>query len=264
MAALRSVHGEPIAVLPSQSVVVTSGGAPAQGSVVVVNRWSTLDRFTVTAQGFDPTWITIEAAELVLWPGHEETITFVVAAPDGTRAGVTSGRLTVAGTTGRVLASCDLSVEVAAYSELSLEVVPARQQARRDALFRVEVRNDGNADRIVRLFGDDPARLLRFQFDPEEFSVHAGETATFALRAQPRTYSAFAMPTNVVFWIGARTDHDGFSEPAAQFGADLSIRPQYSWVPTAVHVTARVIPALLLLVLLVFLLISRFAPEVVP
>ena len=100
----------------------------------------------------------------------------------------------------------DGTIDVAAFREATLAVVPRTARGGESASCRLTVENHGNVALPVMFEGIDPDELLTFWFDPPALPVAPGQSAYAQLLVQPRT-----------------TFYDGPPQPHAfrvQLGAD--------------------------------------------
>jgi hypothetical protein len=176
------------ASLQTTEITVTPGSETLT-ELRVRNTGTVVDQFTFTPIGTAQGWITVEPPQVSLFPGAEETVRVLFRPPRShtTSAGPSPFAVKVNSREdpeGSVVEEGVVNVE--AFGDLSLELIPRTSRARRSAKPQVAIDNRGNARANVELTAFDADEQLSFAVDPQVLAVEPG-TAQFAdVRVTPR------------------------------------------------------------------------------
>lgn len=176
------------ATLSTSDLAVAPGG-DVTCQVVVRNAGELVDQFTIDVVGDAAPWAHAEPAAVNLNPGESAPVLVRFAPPRD--AGVYAGPIPFGV---RVISREDPHgsvveegvVVVGAFTDVAVELVPAKVEGARKAKYEVAVDNVGNAPVLLRLRAVDPEDDLEFRLDRTEISLPPGTTAFVGLQARPR------------------------------------------------------------------------------
>jgi len=173
--------------LPVRDVRVEPG-ATTTATLMVRNTGQVVDQFTIDVVGNCAEWTKVEPKVVNLMPGAdvEVTITFAPARSPLVAAGVVPFGI-------RVLSREDPpgstvaegSVDVAAFSDVQIELVPRQSKGRRKGKHQLAIDNNGNQPVSVQVTAADEEEALDFAFDHEAASIEPGAAAFIRLVARP-------------------------------------------------------------------------------
>jgi hypothetical protein len=178
-----------------RSVSAPPGGS-ATAQVRARNTGSVVDQLTFEVLGFAKAWTTVEPPTLSLFPGAEGTATITFAPPRspavppgpmpfGLRA---ASKEDAAGS-----AVEEGVVDVGAFSDASLELVPRTSRGSTGATHDLAIDNRGNGPLSATLTALDENRLLSFELRPPVLNAAPGMAAFAKVRVKPAK----------TFWRGA-------------------------------------------------------------
>ena len=160
---------------------------PQTLSITISNTGDVISGYALRFLGADPSWITLEDAEVSLFPEETRTITAQLRVPHGMIAG--ERRISVQ--------LRELTPPEDTYIEEIVLVVPESRSvvmradpmtamAGRQARYGLLIDNTGNSPIRSRLTGTDPERQVRFTFVPPVLDLPPGEHAVVELRAKAK------------------------------------------------------------------------------
>ncbi len=165
--------------------------APGENAVVrltLTNSGDVVDAFSITVMGLDPSWYTLSAGEVKLFPRDQSAVTLEIHPPQaGTRplAGfypftvmVISRDNPTAQATGQGM------INLSAAGGLALDLQP-RTISGRQGLYAITLSNASNAPRTTVLALSDPEEALQFTLGTP--GIREGEVAQADVFAAPTT-----------------------------------------------------------------------------
>jgi len=175
------------AKLDHDHLLVDPGGE-VRGKLTVRNTGTVVDQFSLEVLGDAAGWASVEPASLSLFPGAEESATFVIRPPRlwSTHPGPTVLGLRAASRedpAGSVVEEATL--EIGRFSETSAEIIPRTSHGRFGASHELAVDNHGNVPVEAGFTASDEDRLLRYATVPATISVEPGAVGTARLRVRP-------------------------------------------------------------------------------
>jgi hypothetical protein len=216
-------------------------GAEATVGLQVRNTGSVVDEFRFEVVGPTAEWTTVDPVVLPLFPGDEGTVTALVAPPrlPTTPAGELPFGIKVNSREdpdGSVVE--EGTVTVAAFSDVTAELVPRTSRGRRGAIHNLAVDNRGNTTLEARLSANEPNGLLRSSVVPPAISVPPG-TATFA-KVRLRPVKRFLQGPSKSHPFQARVEAEG-AVPLVLDGAMLQDPLLPSWAMKALALVAAAV-----------------------
>lgn len=195
----------------TESVLTVEPGDEATTQVVVRNTGSVVDEFVVEVVGDPAGWATPEPASVSLFPGGEATVTVRFHPPRAPHVEAGQHPFAVKITPQEDPESSlaeEGSVEVAAYSDLSAELLPRTAKGRRRATYDLAVDNRSNARVNAALSAADADELLEFELSPDGLVIDPGHAAFAKLRARPRKSVWWGQPETRQFQVLVDADQD--------------------------------------------------------
>ncbi len=173
--------------LPVRDVHVDPG-ATTTATMLVRNTGQVVDQFTIDIVGNCAEWTKVEPKVVNLLPGAdvEVTITFAPAKSPQVAAGVVPFGVRVISREdppGSTVA--EGSVDVAAFSDVQIEIVPRQSKGRRRGKHQIAIDNNGNQPTTVQVTATDEEEALDFGFDHSVATIEPGAAAFIRLVAKP-------------------------------------------------------------------------------
>jgi hypothetical protein len=223
---------EPITVnLTPPDVKVAAGGEPVEIVANIRNAGTTVDQYSLEVENLDPSWYTVGAQSVSLFPGDSAPIPIRIHPPKGstTRAGhytfVVRARShadpTLVGVTKGV-------VQVGSYSIFQAELAPKRVTGRRGK-FNLSLANGGNNEIQLDLSGRDPEAALTFGFKSSAPSVAPGSRLVVPVVVHPKGMRLAGESRRYPFVIHIRPT-DGEDKDAREVAGEVVHKPRFrSW-----------------------------------
>lgn len=185
----------------SDNLTVEAGGETVC-ELKVRNTGDVVDQFTVDVFGAAKSWCTVEPAVVNLLPGAEATVRAVFAPPRS--AAVPAGSVPFAI---RVQSREDPhgstveegEVDVAPFTDVAAELVPAKRRGSRRARYRLAVDNNGNQPISVDIMAIDPEDELRLRVQPATVRIEPGNAVLATLKVVPHKRFLRGEPKNHPF-----------------------------------------------------------------
>ncbi|MDT4913083.1 MAG: hypothetical protein QOC66_2211, partial [Pseudonocardiales bacterium] len=176
-----------VLVTPQQAAIVPGQAQPI--AITITNTSSVIGGYSVRLLGADPTWVTIEADEISLFPDETRTIIANVTAPRGIPAGSRRIAVQVRELTPPEASSItEIDLTVPSAKSVQLRADPLAVTAGKKANFSLVVENTGNTLIAACLAGDDAEGQVEFDFEPERIDLSPGEHAIVDMRARARRH----------------------------------------------------------------------------
>ncbi|HEY2764153.1 MAG TPA: hypothetical protein VGJ13_09115 [Pseudonocardiaceae bacterium] len=179
MGAITSLEQRSIAVDP---------GAEASSSILVRNTGTVVDQFTVEVLGDARAWARVEPGTVNLLPNEESTVVVLFQPPRSyeTAAGMVPFGIRVSSRedpAGSVVE--EGTVEVGAFTDVRIELIPRKMRGRRQAKGELAVDNLGNHPVPLMIDADDPERSLRFRPAHTDLTLQPGTTTFVGIVVHP-------------------------------------------------------------------------------
>lgn len=172
----------------SALTAVAEPGGEATLAVTVRNTGQVVDEITVDVVGAAGEWATVDPPTLRLFPGTEgsTTVTFRPPRDAAVAAGDVPFGLRVTSREDPDGSAVEEGVlTVAAFSDVTLELLPRTSRGRRRAKADVAIDNRGNAPLGIGMSATDPDAVLRLAVDPPALIVEAGQAVFAKLDIRP-------------------------------------------------------------------------------
>ncbi|MGS0688898.1 carboxypeptidase regulatory-like domain-containing protein, partial [Nakamurella sp. GG22] len=191
-------------VLVTPDRVEVGDGNAVEINVTVHNTGMLIGGYHLRVLGADPSWVTLGAENLSLFPDASETVRAVVRLPPGVAAGERRMAVQVRELTPpQAISIADIVLTVPAVESLRVALSPMTVVGGRSGTFGVVLENTGNTPVVAQLAGTDAEDVMRFAFEPDVVTLAPGDQAITDLRATgPRRW--FGQPVVRTFGIGLR------------------------------------------------------------
>lgn len=168
--------------------LVVEPGRSVTTTVTVRNTGSVVDRFSFEALGPLAGWITFSPDHLSLFPEATGSVELTIAPPrvPTVAAGKAPFGVKVAAAEDPAGSAAEEgTVDVAAFSDVGMELLPRIVYGRRIGLARLAVDNRSNVPYDGSLSAADPASALQYAFRPPAVSVPPGAAEFVRVRLRP-------------------------------------------------------------------------------
>lgn len=178
-----------IRVLLSQKAIQINPGEKAEVTLTVQNFSEIVDRYKITVDGIEPTWVSISREELSLFPKDQDQVKISFSLPAGAdaKSGHYDVRVQVLSQekpTERTTAPLDLTVT--AHPNLTISLQPQKQSGSSGAQYTVKLHNPGNADLTISLEAEDAEGGCAYTITPAKVLLPAGGEAKAILNLTPK------------------------------------------------------------------------------
>ncbi|ACV77432.1 carboxypeptidase-like regulatory domain-containing protein [Nakamurella multipartita] len=184
-------------VTPDRIELAPAGGPAAVGGpagpdapstvevlITVHNTGNLIGGYQVRVLGADPSWVSLQADNLSLFPDETQTLTATVAVPDGVAAGERRMAVQVRELTPPYAISInELELLVPAAEALDVQLTPMTVIGGATGMFGVLLHNTGNTTVTTELAGRDAEDVMWFEFEPAVVTLAPGDQAISDLRA---------------------------------------------------------------------------------
>ena len=254
----RSVASDAMGVSASLHVNAVSI-APGQAGAIemkVRNTGTVVDQFSFQALGDAAGWISVEPAQVSLFPGGEESVRVWFRPPRAstTLAGQTPFGIKVVSqedAAGSVVEEGVVTVE--AFDDRTAELIPRTSRGRTRGRHDLAIDNRGNTRVNASVTGLDPEGALRFEFEPPAVAVEPGTAQFGKVSVQPASRFWRGSPKTLPFQLLIAEEGKA---PVAVDGTMLQepVLPKWLW--------KAVLALLALILLLVLLFLTVLKPVV--
>jgi hypothetical protein len=172
----------------SNASLETAPGASADTLIRVQNLSTIVDRLHIRVDGLDPTWWTVSVPTLSFFPGDRGESRLTIRPPKEAEAiaGSYSFRVKVVSEANPEDESVVTAVLVLrGFVSCEVELSPAKATGR-IGTYRINARNSGNTDAVLRLEGKDQEEALTFRFSRDKVTVPSGGTSQVELAVAPK------------------------------------------------------------------------------
>lgn len=164
-------------------------GTDASTSLRVRNVGEVVDEFTFEAIGDAAGWISVEPAELRLFPNAEQTVTVRFTpprSPDAAAGNTPFGVRVASKEDPEASVVEEGTLHVAPFADIFGELVPRVSKGRRKGTHDLALDNRSNHPVRAELIGYDQEEALDVELDPVELQVQPGTAAFANVAARPR------------------------------------------------------------------------------
>jgi type II secretory pathway pseudopilin PulG len=240
----------------STSVNTVQPGQEATCQVVVANTGTVVDHFTVEVVGDAAAWTVVEPPSVNLMPDESATVTLRFAPPRSAEVASRSVPFAVHVSSheepsGSVVE--EGTIDVAPFTEVTIELVPPRAEGSRKANYEVVLDNAGNHQVDLELNPVDPEDQLVFRLARSRLALDSGTAAFVSLSVRPRHRFLRGQPQRHPFQVFASL---GYGDPLVADGVMVQRQLLPRWLVPAL------IAALVAAVALVALWLGLLRPAV--
>lgn len=159
-------------------------GVPQAIHITISNTDTVIGGYAVRVLGADPSWVSMDAGDISLFPDESRLVTVMITLPAGMTAGERRLSVQVRELTPPEESTVeDIVFTVPEAAAVGLRVDPMAITAGRTARLNLLLDNTGNTTLHQRLHGQDPEGRVRFRFDPPVVRLEPGEHALVDMRA---------------------------------------------------------------------------------
>ncbi|HEY79310.1 MAG TPA: hypothetical protein G4O09_09375 [Dehalococcoidia bacterium] len=152
---------------------VVAAGDTAEATATLHNQGQTVDQLTISIDGLDPGWYSIPVSSVALFPNDQDKLKILIHPPKKaeTKAGSYPFRVNVTSQENPAeITTVDLLVEIRALPEMEVSISPQRVVGHK-GIYKVAINNKSSSDALVRLRASDVQGKLRYNLEPEIFTV---------------------------------------------------------------------------------------------
>jgi hypothetical protein len=247
MGVSASLHVNAVSIAPGQAGAI---------EMKVRNTGTVVDQFSFQALGEAAGWISVEPAQVSLFPGGEESVRVWFRPPRAstTLAGPTPFGIKVVSqedSTGSVVEEGVVTVEP--FDDRTAELIPRTSRGRGRGRHDLAIDNRGNTRVNASVTGVDPEGTLRFEFEPPAVAVEPGTAQFGKVSVQPASRFWRGAPKTLPFQLLIAEEGKA---PVAVDGTMLQepVLPKWLW--------KAVLALLALILLLVLLFLTVLKPVV--
>jgi hypothetical protein len=194
-----------IHVLTSAASLQIRPGEEGEVTLTVRNMREVVDRYAITVEAIDPAWVVLSRTDLALFPKEQDQLLLTFRLPAGAPAGRSEVNVVVTSLDSpSERTTVTLGLEVVAEHALEVGLRPQRQTGVSEGLFRVHLRNTGNANLTVQLEATDPEEGCQYAFEPAHAVVPAGQEAQVQLAVRAKRGLSGDQPRTFLFMVMAR------------------------------------------------------------
>ncbi|MEE9400442.1 MAG: hypothetical protein V3V32_00315, partial [Dehalococcoidia bacterium] len=191
--------------------VALQAGATGEVIAKVKNLGQTVDQFTLSIDGIDPSWYTLPVSSVALFPNDQDDMRIILHPPKAMedKPGRYSFRINIVSRENPdEIAAADLSIEIKPLLDLGLEISPEQAVGRR-ADYQVTVTNPHESAATVRLEAADDRQRLRYRFNIKTLTVPGRGRAGANLEVRPNWLAFFGGEKTFGFWAAtARAEEE--------------------------------------------------------
>lgn len=191
--------------------VTLQAGATEEVIAKVKNLGQTVDQFTLSIDGIDPSWYTLPVSSVALFPNDQDDMRIILHPPKAMedKPGRYSFRINIVSRENPdEIAAADLSIEIKPLLDLGLEISPEQAVGRR-ADYQVTVTNPHDSAATVRLEAADDRQRLRYRFNIKTLTVPGRGRAGANLEVRPNWLAFFGGEKTFEFWVAtARAEEE--------------------------------------------------------
>lgn len=219
-----------VTVVPT-SLVITSGDT-TEASATLRNSGQTVDQFTISLEGLDPSWYTLPVSSVALFPNDEDKLRIILHPPKTgeVKAGSYPFSVNVHSQENPELTNnVSLSIEIRALPEVELTISPQRLTGSKGT-YKIEVKNPSDSDAMLSLKATDAQGVLRYALRPDRLKIPANNRAEASLDVRLGWMALFGSDKEFDFQVIAELPE--LEEPKAVTGQLVRV----SWYKTLRHI----------------------------
>ena len=196
-----------IRVLLSAQSIQLRPGEETDLTFTVQNFSEIVDRYRITVEGVDPSWVSISRTEVSLFPKDQDLVRITLHPPEGsgTRAGHHDIRVQATSQDNPAeWTAAPVDLEVVPVGALEVALRPQRQSGLGGGTFTLQLRNQGNVDVTVQIGATDPEDGCLYTFSPAQPVVPAGQERAVQLEVRPKVLVPGKEPHSYAFTVTAK------------------------------------------------------------
>jgi len=176
-----------IGVSITQASVQVVPGESATIGITVKNASNVVDVLYIAVEGLDPSWYQLSVVQSSLFPGDEASGTLTLTPPKTSDAIARSYPFTIKTTSQKdptQSTSSPVELEVQPFHSFEMKLHPQKATGA-TGIYRLSIKNTGNADLNIDLEGGDPEDLCSFTFDHQRPRVSPGQEFEVEVQVTP-------------------------------------------------------------------------------
>lgn len=184
-------------------------GEKAELTLMVQNFSDIVDRYKLSVEGVEPTWVTLSRGELSLFPQDQDQVRLTLVPPAGSDARAGTYDLSVHVTSQEnpsERTTTPLTLEVAPLTAFEVTLRPQMQSGLKQGVFTLHLSNAGNSDMAVGLAASDPEEGCIYTLNPVRTLLPAGQERLVQLTVRPKVPRAPEGGKVYAFTVTARPE----------------------------------------------------------
>ena len=160
-----------VTVVPTAFVV--AAGDTTEAAATIRNLGQTVDQFTISLDGLDPSWYSLPVSSVALFPNDQDKLRIILHPPKTAEAktGSYPFRINVNSQENpEETAIVELTIEIRALPELELAISPQRITGSKGT-YKIVVNNPSDSEATLHLKANDAHGRLRYSLQPESITV---------------------------------------------------------------------------------------------
>lgn len=198
-----------IRVVLSAPSALLQPGDKAEVTLTIQNFAEIVDRYKITVEGVDPTWVSLSRSELSLFPKDQDQVRLTIQPPPTpeARAGTYDLRIQVTSQENPTERTTEtFALTIAAQATLDVALHPQKQTGWTTGVYTVHLANNGNTDLTVQLTASDPEESCSYAFNPPRVLLPAGQEGSAQLVVQPKVAAVGKLGKTYTFTVTARAE----------------------------------------------------------
>jgi uncharacterized membrane protein len=221
-----------VTIAPTGFVVAAGGAAEAEATLH--NLGQSVDQLTLSIDGLDPSWYSIPVSSVALFPNDQDKLKIIIHPPKTaeTKAGSYPFQVKVTSQENpEETNTVDLAIEIQALPEMEVNISPQRVVGHK-GVYKVAVNNKSSSDTMVRLMASDAQGKLRYNLDPEIFTVPGSGHSEATLEARLSWLAFFGGSKEFDFEVVVTSPEGQFAEDTKTITGQLVRKTWYRTFPS--------------------------------
>jgi serine/threonine protein kinase len=206
------VIAERIGIALDQGTLTLTPGRAAAFRMTLANLGTIVDHFTVTAEQIPAGWVAGPPAVLQLNPGAQGLVTLNILVPQEPSSRAGDYPVTLRARSREQARESNVAAAtwtVLPFASSSCDLKPKRMRRRLRGVYRMVVRNLGNAPARYQLSAADDEEALSYQFAEEQLALEPGASAKINLVVRPIRARWFGLSQLHRFNVQVKPEGDG-------------------------------------------------------
>jgi hypothetical protein len=221
-----------VTIAPTSFIV--AAGETAEAEATLHNLGQSVDQLTLSIDGLDASWYSIPVSSVALFPNDQDKLKILIHPPKTaeTKAGAHPFQVKVASQENpEETTNVDLTVEIRALPEMEVSISPQRIVGHK-GIYKVAVNNQSTNSAMVRFRASDAQGKLRFDVEPEIFTVPGSGQSEATLEARLSWLAFFGGEKEFDFEVLATSAEGQFAEDTKVVTGQLVRKTWYRTFPS--------------------------------